>query len=202
LPIRESAPLRQRFVDHALGYLYFIQNEGGMPELGLADDEFQDNGHLPYQICVREGRRIVGRYCLAEADIHPFVRGDGFRAPPHADAIAIGDWAIESQGCADEVPSGYSDPDGCMINRVARATFQIPYRCLLPQGVDNLLTCGAISATHALGGGACPRPAAHPRPQTRPLPIRRPRTPAIWFMSGAALVARWTCRPTPRCAGR
>ena len=149
---RDRAPLRQRFVDHALGYLYFIQNEGGMPELGLAEDEFQDNGHLPYQIYVREGRRIVGRYCLTEADIHPFVRGDGLRAPPHADAIAIGDWAIESQGCADEVPPGYSYPDGYMINRVARAPFQIPYRCLLPQGVDNLLTSGAISATHVAFG--------------------------------------------------
>ncbi|NDZ17451.1 hypothetical protein C7T35_03180 [Variovorax sp. WS11] len=149
---RERAPLRQRFVDHALGYLYFVQTEGGMPELGLADDEFLDNGHLPYQIYVREGRRIVGRHGLSEADINPFIRGDGFRAPPHADAIAIGDWAIESQGCADEVPPGYSYPDGYMINRVARAPFQVPYRCLLPQGVDNLLTCGAISATHVAFG--------------------------------------------------
>ena len=153
---RERKALRQQFIDRALGYLYFIQNDGGMPELGLADDEFQDNGNIPYQIYVREGRRIEGQATLTEADVNPYILGDGMRAPRKADSIAIADWTFESQGCADEPPPGYKYPDGYIIDRATRAPYQIPYGCLLPAGVDNLLVCGAVSTTHiALGAVRC-----------------------------------------------
>lgn len=149
---RDRRKLRQLFIDRALGYLYFIQNDGGMPELGLADDEFVDNGNLPYQIYVREGRRIEGARTLTEADVAPYITGDGLRPPSKPDAVAIGDWAYESQGCADEAPQGYPYPDGYIIGRATRAPYQIPYGCLIPQGVDNLIVCGGISATHIAFG--------------------------------------------------
>ena len=153
---RERRALRQQFIDRALGYLYFIQNDGGMPQLGLADDEFQDNGNIPYQIYVREGRRIEARVTLSEAEVNPYVLGDGMRAPHRSDSIAIADWTFESQGCADEPPPGYKYPDGYLIDRVTRAPYQIPYGCLLPVGVDNLIVCGAVSTTHiALGAVRC-----------------------------------------------
>ncbi len=149
---RDRKALRQRFVDHSLGYLYFIQNEGGMPELGLADDEFADNGRVPYQIYVREARRIEGAATLSEADVNPYILGDGRRPPSKADSIAIADWTFESQGCADAIPAGYDYPDGYITNRATRAPYQIPYACLLPNGVDNLIVSGAISATHIAWG--------------------------------------------------
>jgi hypothetical protein len=145
---RERKNLRQLFVDQSLGFLYFVQTEGGLPELGLARDEFADNGHLPYQIYVREGRRIEGRFTLSEADVNPFVSGDGLRPPAKADAVAICDWTIESQGCADETLPGYPFPEGYITNRVTRAPFQIPYACMLPTNVDNLIVAGSVSATH------------------------------------------------------
>jgi hypothetical protein len=149
---RDRKALRQRFVDRALGYLYFIQNEGGMPQLGLAHDEFPDNGHVPYQVFVREGRRIEGLATLTEADVNPFITGDGVRPPFKPDAIAVADWTYESQGCADEAPPGYPYPDGYITGRLSRAAYQIPYGCLLPRGVDNLLVVGGISATHIAFG--------------------------------------------------
>lgn len=149
---RDRRALRQRFIDHALGFLYFVQNEGGLPQLGLAHDEFEDNGNLPYLIYVREARRIQGRTTLMEADVNPWLTGDGLRPPAHAQAVAIGDWTYESQGCADDVPQGYHYPDGYITGRFTRAPYQIPYGCLLPERVDNLLVCGGISATHIAAG--------------------------------------------------
>ncbi|ETR79132.1 hypothetical protein X566_14280 [Afipia sp. P52-10] len=144
----ERGAIRRAFMDHSLGFLYFIQNDGQMPELGLADDEFVDNNHFPRQLYVREGRRIDGIAKLSEGDVNPFVSGDGLRPPLKSDAVAVGDWMIESQGCEDEVRAGYPYPEGFLFCRVTQAPFQIPYGCLLPRGVDNLLVCGAVSATH------------------------------------------------------
>ena len=149
---RDRAALRQRFVDHALGFLYYVQNEGGLPQLGLAHDEFQDNGNLPYMIYVREARRIEGAATLCEADVNPYLTGDGLRPPVKSDAVAIGDWTYESQSCADQAPAGYHYPDGYITGRFTRAPYQVPYGCLVPERVDNLLVSGGISATHIAAG--------------------------------------------------
>ncbi|TAK17370.1 MAG: FAD-dependent oxidoreductase [Rhizorhabdus sp.] len=145
---KDRAPLRQRFYDHALGYLYFIQTEGGTPQLGLADDEFTDHGHIPYQLYIREGRRIEGHVRITEADISPFITGDNFRPPLKRDAIAIGDWMPESHGCTDVILPGHRYPEGWFLNRVGRSPYQIPYGAIIPKGIDNLIVPGGISATH------------------------------------------------------
>ena len=149
---RDRRALRQRFIDHALGFLYYVQTAGGLPQLGLAHDEFQDNGHLPYLVYVREARRIQGLATLTEANVNPWLTGDGLRPPLQPDAVAIGDWTYESQGCADELPPGYHYPDGYITGRFTRAPYQVPYGCLVPERVDNLLVCGGISATHIAAG--------------------------------------------------
>jgi FAD dependent oxidoreductase len=145
---RDRKELRQKFIDLAVGYLYYIQTEGGMPELGLADDEYLDNGNMPYQIYVREGRRIEGEYTLTEADVTPYITGDGTRPPRKLDAVGLGDMSFESQQTTDATPDGYPYPDGWIINRVTRVPYQIPYGCMLPRGVSNLLSAGPISSTH------------------------------------------------------
>ncbi len=149
---RDRGPLRQRFVDHALGFLYYVQNEGGLPQLGLAHDEFVDNGHIPYLVYVREARRVQGRATLCEADVNPWLSGDGLRPPHKRDAVAIADWTYESQGCDDTVEEGRRYPDGYITGRFTRAPYQVPFGCLLPVGVSNLLVSGGISATHIAAG--------------------------------------------------
>lgn len=145
---RERQIHRRRFVEHALGFLYYIQNEGKSPDVGLTDDEFVDNGGLPYQIYVREGRRIEGRVLLTEQHVNPHLSGDGLRPPARSDAIAIGDWPIEGKKCRDDVPLGRDRPEGLMHLRGIKAPYQIPYGCLLPRDCRNLIVTCAISSTH------------------------------------------------------
>lgn len=158
--------LRQRFVDHALGFLYFIQTEGGTPELGLSDDEFIENDNIPFQIYVREGRRIEGVATITEADVNPFLKGEGLRPPLKSDAIAIGDYEIDIKKCRDVRTPGRIYPEGMTFFRALRAPFQVPYGCLTPKAIDNLLVACALSATHVAYGAI--------------------RLEGIWFQTGMA----------------
>lgn len=145
---RQRTAIRQAFFDHVLGFLHFIQTEGGMPQLGLAEDEYVDNDHLPHMLYVREGRRFRGAVKMTESDVNPYLAVQGPRPPRRPDSIAIGDWAIESRRCSDEPDPSTKTYEGSMFMRALRAPYQVPYGCLTPQGVDNLLVTTTISASH------------------------------------------------------
>lgn len=87
----------------------------------------------PAQIGVRETRRVHGAYMLQQEDIL-----GGVKFP---DAVACGGYPIDLHDpvsmrlTAKRLPSG--------------EYYTIPYRCLLPRGLSNVLTAGrCISATH------------------------------------------------------
>jgi hypothetical protein len=152
---------RQRIMDEhweaTLGLLYFLQHDPTVPdkvraawlEYGLAKDEFTDNGHRPYEIYVREARRITGRAIYTQHDAM-LAPGLG-RAPVHADSIAITEWYMDSHSCTLARVPGSMEEGKAMLHQ---ETFpgQIPYRCLLPQGVDNMLVPLCLSATHVAWG--------------------------------------------------
>jgi len=90
------------------------------------------------QVGVRETRRIVGAYTLTQEDL---ISGRDF-----PDTIAYCAYPMDIHSPTD---SG-----GGISNRGETANaYQIPYRCLVPQGVEQLLVAGrCVSATHeALG---------------------------------------------------
>lgn len=82
---------------------------------------------------VRETRRIEGEYELSERDVLGCARFD--------DAIACGAYCIDIHN-----PEG----GGTRLEHLPPGEFyQIPYRCLIPRGVTNLLIGSrSISATH------------------------------------------------------
>ena len=88
------------------------------------------------QLGIRESRRIKGHYLLNRNDV---LSGRTFR-----DGIAWGVWPIELHtegGKTDWIP----------IKNGGR--YQIPYRCLCPKNIENLLVAGrCISATHEAMG--------------------------------------------------
>ncbi len=90
-----------------------------------------------HQVGVRESRRIAGEYCLTEEDV--------INCKKFEDGIARGAYPIDIHD-----PRG-----GKTIFRFLKegGSYSIPYRCLVPKGIDGLIVTGRnISATHeALG---------------------------------------------------
>lgn len=127
----------------ALGYLYFMQNERGHRNLGLADDEFLDNANFPPALYVREARRIEGKCILTESDITH--ASNTFRL----DSIGIGDYPMDSHATEDlKDPSVQHKGEGEMWLVSVTPVYQIPYGVLVPKGVDGLLVSTAVSGTH------------------------------------------------------
>jgi len=85
------------------------------------------------QIGIRESRRIVGEYTLTADDV---LQGRSF-----PDAVARSAYPIDIHN-----PSG----TGTTTHRLEPgASYEIPYRCLVPSKVDGLLVAGrCISTTH------------------------------------------------------
>ena len=85
------------------------------------------------QIGIRESRRIAGVYTLTRDDV---LRGRAFD-----DAVARSAYPIDLHN-----PSG----SGTITHRLPPgASYEIPYRCLVPERVDGLLVAGrCISTTH------------------------------------------------------
>jgi hypothetical protein len=89
------------------------------------------------QIGVRESRRILGEYALTAEDVYKARRFD--------DAIARVSFPIDIH----DVKGG----GGFFQGPKEGPYYTIPYRCLVPKGVQNLLVAGRpISATHEAHG--------------------------------------------------
>lgn len=150
-PQREE--ISKRYLEGMLMRLWWMQNDPEAPEkerkqftgYGLAADEFPDNHHVPYEIYVREARRLVGRYVFKEQDN---VVAEGIaRTPVHADSIAITDWPVDSVACLPHrIPGG--NTDGILFLGEESRPAQVPYRSILANEVENLLVPVAISASH------------------------------------------------------
>ena len=85
------------------------------------------------QIGIRESRRIVGEYTLTREDV--------LSARHFEDAVARSAYPIDIHN-----PSG----SGTVTQRLPEGeSYEIPYRCMLPKGIDRLLVAGrCISTTH------------------------------------------------------
>ncbi|MBE7037398.1 MAG: FAD-dependent oxidoreductase [Ruminococcaceae bacterium] len=84
-------------------------------------------------IGIRESRKIVGEYTLCENDLKSLARFN--------DAIAVANYDIDIHNPEGEGTSHFFFGDG--------KWYQIPYRCLIPKNMDNLLVAGrCISSTH------------------------------------------------------
>jgi hypothetical protein len=85
------------------------------------------------QIGIRESRMVEGEYVLTQEDLKSLARFE--------DAIAVANYDIDIHNPEGTGTSHYYFEDGTW--------YQIPYRCLLPKGCENLLVAGrCISSTH------------------------------------------------------
>jgi hypothetical protein len=101
---------------------------------------------LPPQLGIRETRRVVGGYMLSGEDVLGCASFD--------DSIGVNGWPMESHVAGDVVFKFPPIPGSRGFN-------ELPYRMLVPQGLDNLLMAGrCASMTHdgqsaARVSGAC-----------------------------------------------
>ena len=85
------------------------------------------------QIGIRESRKVIGEYILTQEDLKALARFD--------DAIAVANYDIDIHNPEGTGTSHYFFGKG--------EWYQIPYRCLIPKGMNNLLVAGrCISSTH------------------------------------------------------
>jgi hypothetical protein len=136
-----------------LGSLYFTRNDESIPEerrindrqWGIPKDEFEENGNRPYEMYVRESRRLDGRYIFTEHDAT--YKDEIRRAPVHPDSIAVTEWYIDIHACTFEKLPNTLHEGKIMLHQ---ETFpgQIPYRALLPKNLDNLLVPLCVSSSH------------------------------------------------------
>jgi hypothetical protein len=149
----ERVKIERIFRNYDLGWLYYIQTEGGLPNIGIPDDEFMDNNNLPYRLYVRQGRRIDGRYTLKESDIHKDLRGNGLRGPLNSNSVAIGVYGIDAhnvQGPTSrkEPRSGEGAAEGTLHLFDVTGPYQIPYGVMVPKQHQGILFPVGISSTH------------------------------------------------------
>ena len=136
------------------GLMYFLANDPRVPDTiqnemqkwGLAKDEFEDNGHWPYKLYIREARRMKGDYVMTEHDIL------GKRQVP--ESVGMGSYTMDSHNVQRYInEEGYVQNEGDIGIHVPEP-YQISYRSLIPKEEDgtNLLVPVCVSSSHIAFG--------------------------------------------------
>jgi hypothetical protein len=136
-------------MEYSLGLIHFLRNDESVPvnirdeakSIGLPKDEFKDNGNIPYQLYVREARRMRGEYVVRQQDVQDERRKE--------DSIGMSSHFIDSHHVQRLALSETEFVNEGRIWRMGYA-YQIPYRSLTPKAAQasNLLVPGAASYTH------------------------------------------------------
>jgi hypothetical protein len=144
------ARIRQAHVDYIKGFLYFLANDARVPASlssemktwGLCGDEFVDTDHWPYQLYVREARRMIGEYVMSQKDIQTELG--------KPDAIGMGSYNSDSHNVQRRPTADGASVENEGDMQVPVTPYQIPYRVMVPKRAEasNLLVPVCFSATH------------------------------------------------------
>lgn len=135
------------------GLLYFTATDPRLPswvrdtmnKWGYSRDEFADNGNWPYNIYVREARRMLGEYVMTENDIL------GRRQVPQS--IGMGSYTMDSHNVQRYVADGYVQNEGD-IGVAAPKPYRISLGSIVPlrEECSNLLVPVCVSCSHIAFG--------------------------------------------------
>ncbi len=149
---REELAARHR--DWQLGLAWTLQNHPRVPEeirkkigvWGLAKDEFKDNQNWPYNLYVREARRMKSDFVMTEKHCR--------RLLPVEDPIGMGAYTLDSHHVQRCVHNGMVKNEGDIQAKLKGQAYGISYRAIVPRvgECENLLVPWALSATHIAFG--------------------------------------------------
>ncbi len=153
-PYKRRAEIVAEHETYQKGLMYFLANDPRVPEdvrsrmsrWGLAADEFTDNGNWPYQLYIREARRMVGLYVTTENDVL------SKRDVPQP--VGMGSYTMDSHNVQRYVkPDGFVQNEGDIGVGVPKP-YRIPYGSLVPMRgeCDNLLVPVCVSSSHIAYG--------------------------------------------------
>ncbi|KAJ3546362.1 hypothetical protein NM208_g2041 [Fusarium decemcellulare] len=132
------------------GFFWTLANHRRVPssirtkvsKWGYAKDEFVKNGNWPYEIYIREGRRMRGLYIMRQSDI---------QAPPArpTQSIGIGAYTLDVHQVQRVVVNNRIYDEG-KVHVPTRGSFNIPYKSIIPEASQstNFLNPVTMSATH------------------------------------------------------
>lgn len=142
----------KRYLTHNVGMIWLLQNDEEVPaalredakQYGWHRDEWPTNGHMPRQVYVRQGRRIVGDALLTQkdAEVDPALG----RTQVRKDSIAVIEWAFDPHGHHKYDPAHPGVREGYFY--VDHEPFQVPYGVVVPKKIDGLLVPVACSCSH------------------------------------------------------
>jgi hypothetical protein len=129
------------------GFFYFLANDPSVVSsvqtdvltYGLPSDEFTGNGNWPYQLYIREGRRMIGKYVMKQSDVSA--------ATLFSDSIGLGQWLIDGHSCNRINHLGLVAGEGALTTSTYYP-YQIPFRSILPTTITNLAVPVCMSASH------------------------------------------------------
>jgi hypothetical protein len=143
------AKIWQAHEDWQKGLMWTLANNPRVPErvraefqrLGLAKDEFTDNGNWPRQLYVREARRMISDYVMTEKNCK--------RDEVAPDSVGMGAYNMDSHHIQRYITAeGFVRNEGDVQVRVR--PYPISYRSIRPKAAEctNLLVPICLSASH------------------------------------------------------
>ncbi|TAN14051.1 MAG: FAD-dependent oxidoreductase [Chitinophagaceae bacterium] len=142
--------LLQKYESYTKGLLYFMGHDPRVPQSirdemlkwGYPKDEFQPNNYWPYELYIREGRRMISNFVMTQQYIQ--------RVKDASDPIAIGYYNMDSHNT-----QRYVTPEGDVQNEgdvevYPGGPYLIPYGTIIPKLSEctNLLVPVCLSASH------------------------------------------------------
>jgi hypothetical protein len=143
----------QAHVTYQMGLMWFMGNDPSVPEpirtrwntWGLCKDEFPDTGGWPFQLYVREARRLVSDYVMNEHD----CRGQRVATDP----VGLAAYTMDSHNCQRFVQGGKVRNEGD-VQIGGMPPYPIDYRAIVPRKseCENLVVPVCLSASHIAYG--------------------------------------------------
>ena len=149
----DRAKIWKAHEDYQKGLLYFVANDPGihpdvqkeMRKWGLPKDEFQENGGWPFQLYVREARRMIGEYVMTEHN----CRGN----ETVQDGIGMAAYTMDSHNCDRHFENGMVKNEG-NVEVGGFPPYPISFRSVVPKREEctNLTVPVCMSASHIAYG--------------------------------------------------